>query len=141
MITVVIDTNILVAACLKEGGTGRAVIKRCLDRKYRPLIGSALFTEYEDVMSRRELFENSPLSLSERQEVFQGFLSVCQWTEVFFAWRPNLPDEGDNHLIELAVAGRASAIVTRNLKDLTKGELRFPDIRILTPEQCMEELL
>ncbi|MFM9912573.1 MAG: putative toxin-antitoxin system toxin component, PIN family [Methylophilaceae bacterium] len=78
------------------------------------------------------------MSHSERMEVFRGFLAICQWTEVFYAWRPNLPDEADNHLVELAVAGGASAIVTRNIKDLTKGELRFPQVKILLPEQCLE---
>ncbi len=32
---------------------------------------------------------------------------------VYYGWRPNLPDEGDNHLIELALAGSAQAIVNR----------------------------
>lgn len=72
--------------------------------------------------------------------MFKGFLAVCRWTDVYFAWRPNLPDEADNHLIELAVAGSAKAIVTRNLRDLTAGELHFPEIQILTPEQCLEVL-
>lgn len=94
--------------------------------------------EYEDVLARGGLFDASPLSAGERQEVFRGFLAVCQWTEVYYAWRPNLPDEADNHLIELAVAGGASGIVTRNIKDLGRGELRFPDVRILSPEQCLE---
>jgi predicted nucleic acid-binding protein len=58
--------------------------------------------------------------------------------EVFFAWRPKLPDEADNHLIKLAVAGNAAVIVTRNLRDLLRGELRFPNQRVLTPEQCLE---
>ncbi len=67
-----------------------------------------------------------------------AFLSVCRWIEVFFAWRPNLPDEADNHLVELAVAGNASAIVTRNTRDLVRGELRFPSLQVLTPERCLE---
>jgi putative PIN family toxin of toxin-antitoxin system len=138
MTTLVIDTNILTAACLKINGSARQVIRRCLTGHYRPLIGAALFTEYEDVMSRDELFDNCLLSEAERTEVFHGFLAVCSWTEVYYAWRPNLPDEADNHLIELAVAGGASAIVTRNAKDLAKGELRFPQIKILLPEQCLE---
>jgi hypothetical protein len=32
------------------------------------------------------------------------FFSVCEWTRIYCGWRPNLPDEGDNHLVELAVA-------------------------------------
>ncbi len=73
-----------------------------------------------------------------RQELFKGFLAVCRWTEVYFAWRPNLPDEADSHLVELAVAGRAAAVVTRNVRDSAEGELRFPGLQILTPEQCLE---
>ena len=64
------------------------------------------------------------------------FVALCRIVE--YAWRPNLPDEAGNHLVELAVAARADAIVTRNVRDITTGELRFPALKILTPEQCLE---
>jgi hypothetical protein len=86
----------------------------------------------------RKSGDGSGHSIKERNEVFDGFLSGCRWVEVFYAWRPNLPDEADNHLIELAVAAQASAIVTRNLRDVSRGELKFPTLKILTPEQCLE---
>jgi predicted nucleic acid-binding protein len=54
-------------------------------------------------------------------------------------WRPNLRDEGDNHVIELAVAGGAEAIITRNTRDFRFAELRFPSIQILTPESLLGE--
>ena len=73
-------------------------------------------------MARNDLFVRSPLTKAERWEVFKGFRAICQWTEVYYAWRPNLPDEADNHLIELAVAGRASAIV--NGKAIRGGRWR-----------------
>ena len=72
------------------------------------------------------------------RELFDGFLKCCRWVEVFYAWRPNLPDEADNHLIELGVAAQADAIVTRNLRDVVHGELKFPSLSVLTPEQCLE---
>ena len=90
------------------------------------------------MLGRRELFTGSALSDAERCEVFEGLLNRCRWVEVFYAWRPNLPDEADNHLIELAVAARADAIVTRNLRHVARGELKFPMLRVLTPEQCLE---
>jgi putative PIN family toxin of toxin-antitoxin system len=138
MIPLVIDTNVLVGALLREGGSTRQIIRACLAGFYCPLIGAALFSEYEDVCGRAELWEKSLLPHNERVEVFNGFLSICRWVEVFYAWRPNLPDEADNHLIELALAGNALAIVTRNIRDLTGGELRFPSLQILSPEKCME---
>ncbi len=138
MVPLVIDTNILVGALIKRGGVARHVIRGCLAGDYEPLIGAALFSEYEDVLGREEVWRSSLLNGREREQVFDGFLGVCRWVEVFYAWRPNLPDEADNHLVELALAGNAAAIVTRNTRDLTRGELRFPSLRILTPEDCLE---
>ena len=74
----VIDTNVLVEALLKRVGHNRDVIRACLEGKWRPLIGQALFMEYEDVLGRRHLFHSCPLSERERQEFFAAFLSVCE---------------------------------------------------------------
>ena len=137
--SLVLDTNVLVSALLRgQGGVSRQVLRRCLTRLYQPLVGAALLAEYEDVLAREALFAGSSMTAHERGEVLDGFLKVCRWVEVFYAWRPNLPDEADNHLIEVAVAGQAQAVVTRNLRDLARGELLFPAIRVLTPEQCLE---
>jgi len=135
---VLVDTNVLVAVLLRGGGTSRAVIRACLIGRYQPVLGPALLSEYEDVLGRADLFSDSVLSVKERNELFDGFLSQCRWVEVFYAWRPNLPDEADNHLIELAVAAQSDAIVTRNLRDVSRGELKFPSLKVLTPEQCLE---
>lgn len=54
--------------------------------------------------------------------------------------RPNLPDENDNHLVELAVAGDAAMIVTNNTRDFRTAELRFPGLRALTPRELVEEI-
>jgi tetratricopeptide (TPR) repeat protein len=70
-----------------------------------PLVGEALFLEYEDVLGRVQLMEKSPLSLAERERFLDAFLGVCEWVDIYFGWRPNLRDENDNHLVELAVAG------------------------------------
>jgi len=56
-----------------------------------------------------------------------------------YAWRPNLGDEADNHLVELAVAGQANYLVTRNVRDLRGGELKFPHISVVTPTQLLKE--
>lgn len=134
----VLDTNVLVGALLQGGGASRRVLRCCLTGDYRPLMGAALFSEYEDVLGRTALWQDSATTAAERGAVFDALLGRCRWVEVFYAWRPNLPDEGDNHLVELAVAGRAAAIVTRNTRDLARGELRFPGLAVLTPEQCLE---
>jgi uncharacterized protein len=132
---VVVDTNVLIGALLsKQGGDNREVLRRCLTGLAKPILGVALFTEYEDLLGRTELLKKCPLSTKEQRELVEAFLSVCEWVKVFYLWRPNLPDEGDNHVLELAVAGAADCIITNNLRDLRGGELHFPTLTILSPK-------
>ncbi len=119
----------------------RKVVRACLIGELQPVFGAALLAEYEDVVSRDALWLKSESTKAERETVFDAFLSKCDWIEVFFAWRPNLPDESDNHLIELALAAQAQAIVTKNLRDLKRGELRFPSVQVMTPKEVWEKIL
>lgn len=136
---VVIDTNVFVGACMGVGASN-AVVRACLEHRLVPLMGVALLTEFEATLSRDELFAKSRLDAAERSILLDTFLALCEWTRVYFLWRPNLKDESDNHLIELAVAGDADVVVTRNLRDLRGAELRFEPLRILSPEDFLKEL-
>lgn len=105
-----------------------------------PAMGPALLLEYEDVLARSEIFWNARLSESERTALFEIFMSKASWTEIYFVWRPNLRDNADNHLVDLAVAAGAERIVTNNVRDFVDGELKFDHIRVITPGKLIEEL-
>jgi len=102
-------------------------------------MGAALLAEYEDLLGREKIWRGARLTAAEREDFLDIFLSTCQWTRIYYAWRPNLSDEADNHLLELAVAGQAEYLVTRNVRDLRGGELRFPQISVVTPTQFLKE--
>jgi len=137
---VVIDTNVFTAALLSAAGANRRVLRASLSGQAQPLMGAALFSEYEDLLARNQLMAKSPLSAAERHQLFEAFLSVCEWVRIYFLWRPNLPDEADNHLVELAIAGGADAIVTNNTRDVRRGELSFPHLQVLTPAQFLKTI-
>lgn len=139
MLTVVIDTNVFVAALRSDGGASRSVLRRALDGDLQALFGNALWTEYQDVMGRPVWGDAT--TVDERRLVLAALASKARWVTVYYGRRPNLPDEGDNHLIELALAGGANAIVTHNLRDLRGGQLRLGSLRVLTPAQCLKELI
>jgi putative PIN family toxin of toxin-antitoxin system len=134
----VLDTNIIVGAMLREGGAARAVLRLCLQGEVQPIIGVALFAEMEDVLSRESLFRKSQLTYPERLELFAAFLSVTRWVPIYYTWRPNLRDEADNHVVDLAVAGNAEYIVTQNERDFAKMELQFPQLKLVTAAEFME---
>lgn len=136
----VIDTNVLVSALRSADGASREIIRRCLQRKYEPCMSLALYAEYLDVMGREPLFASCPLPGNERLELFHAFVAVCRLTEIYYLWRPNLRDEADNHVLELAVAARAGAIITHNRADFAGAELHFPRLRVLAPADLLKEV-
>ena len=74
---------------------------------------------------------------AEVNDLLAAFFSVCEWVQIHYLWRTNLKDEGDNFLIELAVAGNAESIITNNLKDLRNAELQFDGLRVLAPDDYL----
>lgn len=135
----VIDTNVFVGACMGHGACN-AVVRACLTGQLQAVMGASLMAEFEDVLSRESLFAQSRLDSADRNRLLDIFLARCEWTRVYYLWRPNLRDESDNHLFELAVAAGAQVIVSRNLRDLRAGELPFPGLRVLSPEAWLKEI-
>ncbi|MBD2576544.1 putative toxin-antitoxin system toxin component, PIN family [Oscillatoria sp. FACHB-1406] len=136
-IKIVIDTSVFISALIGQTGASREVIRRCLKKEYTSLMGNALFCEYESVMNRTEILNQCPLEKTEVISLFSALISVSEWVHIYYSWRPNLRDEGDNHLIELAIAGNASSIVTNNIKDFKNTTLLFPNLSILKPEEIL----
>jgi len=139
---IVIDTNVFVAALRTthtESSSARALLLAALSGRFRPLFGNALWLEYEDLLGRQEIWGDGTTA-EERENILKALASCGLWVTIYYGWRPNLPDEGDNHLIELAVAGNAEAIVTYNKKDFRRGQLAWPGLKVLTPTECLEEL-
>ncbi len=101
----------------------------CLRGQRQPVMGSALLAEYEAVLGRATLFAQSRLNAAERDELLDIFIATCQWQRIYYGWRPNVADEADNHLFELAVAAGAAVIVSRNIKDFAWASCAFPTFR------------
>ncbi len=136
-IKIVVDTSVFISALIGPQGPSRELIRRCLKGDYQPLMGNALFSEYESVIQRKEIIVRCPLSPEEVLTLLASFISVSQWVSIYYLWRPNLKDEADNHLIELAVAGNAQIVATNNIKDFQNTNLIFPNLSILKPEQII----
>ncbi|MBE9078323.1 putative toxin-antitoxin system toxin component, PIN family [Romeria aff. gracilis LEGE 07310] len=133
----VIDTSVIISALIGPSGPSRALIRRCFMGDYQPLMGNALFSEYESVIGRDRVLARCPLTQTEIRILLQSLMSVSKWISIYYTWRPNLRDEADNHLIELAVAGNAQMIATNNVKYFQNSELLFPNLIILKPEEVL----
>ena len=133
-----IDTNVFVAGLRSGGGASRQVLRRALTGSYLPLFSNALWLEYEDVLGRSIWTEET--SPEDRSQVLAALAATGRWVKIYYGWRPNLRDVGDDYLVELAVAGDARAVVSHNVRDLRGGELLWPGLMVLTPSECLEKL-
>ena len=66
------------------------------------------------------------------------FLSRCIECRIHFLWRPHLPDPKDDLVLELALAGGASFIITYNTRDFQGVDAL--GIRAVTPDEFLSIL-
>jgi len=140
-INVVIDTNVLIAGLIGGKGPNREVLRYCFKGVLQPFIGNALYNEYKDLLSRENiqvLCQQTTVSLA---EFLDDFCSICKPIDVWFLWRPNLKDEADNHVVELAVAANAKYIVTNNIKDFARAELLLAGYEVITPPDLLRLII
>ena len=135
-----LDTNVLVAAFRSRNGASNAIVRRALMGDLPLVVHQKLVYEYRDVLSRSDFLAETGLAWADVELVLAHLAASAHEVEVRYLWRPNLKDEGDNFILEIAVAAWPCTIVTHNLKDFVRAELRFPQIALRTPGQLLQSL-
>ena len=133
----VIDTNVLLSGMRSPLGASRLVVEAWLRGLIRPVVSTALWLEYEDVLKRPGILS---LRAGEVDTVLAALARNSQATEIHMRWRPQLRDPGDEFVLEAAINGRADAIVTYNRRDFLPACKRF-GVDIMSPVRFLEEVL
>lgn len=134
------DTNVLVAAFRSRRGASHVLVQRAIMGELPLVVHHKLVYEYRDVLSRPVFLTETGLAWEEVELVLAHLVEAAQEIEVRYLWRPNLRDEGDNFLVEIAVAAWPCTLVTHNVGDFARSELRFPHIPVCTPGQLLRSL-
>lgn len=129
----------VVAAFRSRHGASNQIMEWVASARIRPLVTTALFLEYEDVLMRAEHRLATGLTERDVQRVLAALASSAEPVDVHFRWRPQLRDATDELVLEAAVNGRADALVTHNVRHFAPARERF-QVRVLTPQQCLREI-
>ena len=135
----VLDTSVLVAGFRSRTGASNLLLQAVARGQLRPLVTTALFLEYEDVLLRPEHRIVTGMSESDVEDALAAFASFAEPVEVHFRWRPQLTDASDELVLEAAVNGAADFLVTHNVKDFAPAATKF-ELRVITPQECLKEI-
>lgn len=134
----VLDTCVLVSALRSSYGASRVLLDLARMHSVRLVASSALYLEYEAVLSRPEQLKAHKLSAEEIEQVLVDLASFTDLTRIHYQYRPQLPDPNDEMVLEAAINGHARVIATHNVKDFLPAANRFA-IEILTPGRILRE--
>jgi putative PIN family toxin of toxin-antitoxin system len=135
-VNVVLDTNVLVSALRSDRGAAFRLLQRLGEGDFTPVVSPPLCMEYEDVLFRPGLLPNH--SAQDIDAFLDYVMSVSIEHRIYFLWRPYLPDFKDDLVLEVALAGEASFIITHNLCDF-RGVASL-GIQAVTPRQFLAML-
>ena len=133
---VVIDTNVLFTSLRSSRGASYKLVSLLPSNRFSIAISVPLIIEYEDVLRRGKL--RASISEKDISDFIDFFCYVGDHQEIFFLWRPFLPDPSDDLVLEVAVAGGCDAIITYN-KSHFKNVEKF-GLRILDPKEFLTEI-
>jgi putative PIN family toxin of toxin-antitoxin system len=131
---IVLDTNVIISAQRSRRGASAKLMSLVGTGRFEIHLSVALALEYEEVLHR----QSSTLGLA-REDVSDLIDALCALShhhEIYYLWRPQLRDAGDELVLELAVAARCSHIVTYNQRDFV-GVEKF-GLKAVTPKEFLQ---
>ncbi|MCW5710609.1 MULTISPECIES: putative toxin-antitoxin system toxin component, PIN family [Shinella] len=134
----VLDTNVIVAAFRSRYGVSNLLLRAVDQGVLTPLCSTALFLEYEAVLSREETRNVTGHSLDDVAAVMSALAAGAEGIDISFRTRPMLSDVADEMVLEAALNGQAEAIVTHNVKDF-RPALAL-GVAIATPGEIVRRL-
>jgi putative PIN family toxin of toxin-antitoxin system len=135
----VLDTDVLVAALRSARGASRQLLHAALERRFELLLSVPLILEYEAVLTRAEQLAAFGLSAREVGLLLDDLAAVAKPVRLSFRWRPRLSDQNDDMVLETAMNGSASAIVTFNQSDFREVSRRF-NCAVVLPAAALQKI-
>lgn len=133
---IVLDTNVIVAGLRSRRGSAFQLLKLVGTGQFDIHLSVPLVMEYRDVLSREDL--NLAVNEADIETLIEFHCAVATKHQIFFLWRPYLPDPKDDMVLELAVAAGCDSVVTYNDRDFV-GIEKF-GIRAVAPAAFLQEI-
>ena len=135
-----LDTCVVVAALRSRRGASNQVLRLAFERVLPIVIHYKLLAEYCSVLARAAHLAEIGFTPARLDRFLAAIVTVAEEVSVRYLWRPNLPDEDDNFIYEIAFAASPCTIVSHNVRDFAAPELRWPGVVVKTPQLALREV-
>jgi putative PIN family toxin of toxin-antitoxin system len=128
---IVLHTNVIVSGILRPYSKAASILRLVATGAITLAYDLRIFSEYRDVLNRPKF--------TFAKEDIDAFLGQVEKEGVLVSVMPlkfNLPDPEDESFLEVALAGKATAIVTGNKRHFPKKQ--YEGARILSPAEFLE---
>jgi len=125
---VVINTNVIVAAFLRPGSHADRILRLVLQGEVEIALNERILSEYTEVLAR----ERFGLPVDAVETVIERLRAVG-FPAPAYPGTILLPDAGDVPFVEVALAARADALITGNVRHYPKKACS--GLAVLTPRQ------
>jgi putative PIN family toxin of toxin-antitoxin system len=130
--SVVLDTNVIISAHLKEEGLERFVLDLALARKLQLFLSEEILGEYEGVLARAA-FKLSPAKVAASLRLIEKAATMVYPEKRITAAK----DPDDNKFLECAAESQADYLVTGNKKHFPK---QWQQTRIVNTRELLQEI-
>ena len=115
----VIDTNVVLSALFSKNGASHQLLHWLFQQEQQVnVVSIPLVLEYEDVLTRLENLNRYPHFTKNEIGLFiNDICAVSRHQNIYYLWRPFLPDPKDDMVLETAFNGNADYIITHNVRD------------------------
>ena len=123
---------------MSKTGASYFILQQVRNRKIQIALSVPVFFEYQDVLTRDKSLKNFELQLNDVDKFLRFIAYIGKTFEIYILLHPNLKDEKDNKIVELAVTSQSDYLITSNIRDFKNAELKFDELKVITPSEFVK---
>ena len=132
---IVLDTNVLVSGLLNPNGAPGRIVDLIIAGQVQVLYDDRILGEYREVLSRPQL----AIDPSSAQALIDYLRLSGEYVLALPLPETTLPDPNDVMFAEVAVSGKADAVVTSNSRHFSG--MKTGDVKICSPSEFIQWLV
>lgn len=106
---------------MSASGASHFIVQQIRNSKIHIALSTPVFYEYQDVLTRETSLQDFQLALSDIEKFLRFIAYIGRPYDIYFLLRPNLRDEKDNKIVELAIASQSDFLITSNVRDFQQA--------------------